>query len=76
MRTVTSNMVPTQEEIPEEGKEEKKIIKNKILYALFVSLLFDNEKLTCYADDKFPLVWARDKAQLVLMMLSKNQQNH
>ena len=26
MRTVTNNMVPTQEEIPEEGREEKKLL--------------------------------------------------
>ena len=30
--------------------------------------LFDIEKLTCFADDKFPLVWNRSKPELIRMM--------
>ena len=42
-----------------------------ILYAIFISPLFDVENLTCFADDKFPLVWNKDKALLVRMMENK-----
>ena len=39
-----------------------------ILYAIFISPLFDIENLICFADDKFPLVWSRNKSDLVRMM--------
>ena len=42
-----------------------------ILYAIFISPLFDVENLTCFADDKFPLVWNKDKAVLVGQMETK-----
>ena len=46
-------------------------ILGPILYAIFISPLFDIENLTCFADDKFPLVWNRDKLALVRMMEAK-----
>ena len=36
-----------------------------VLYAIFISPLFDVENLTCFADDKFPLVWNSDKTALI-----------
>ena len=36
-----------------------------ILYAIFISPLFDVENLTCFADDKFPLVWNGNKSELI-----------
>ena len=46
-------------------------ILGPILYAIFISPLFDIEKITCYADDKFPLVEDKQRSQLVLKMESK-----
>ena len=36
-----------------------------VLYAIFISPLFDVENLSCFADDKFPLVWNSDKTALI-----------
>ena len=38
---------------------------------IFISPLFDIEKLTCFADDKFPLVCDKNKLALVARMESK-----
>ena len=43
-------------------------ILRPILYAIFISPLFDIKTLTCYADDKFLLVWAWDKSVLIRFM--------
>ena len=43
-------------------------ILGPILYAIFISPLFEIEKLTCFADDKFPLAWNSDKSVLVGIM--------
>ena len=43
-------------------------ILGPILYAIFISPLFDIENLTCFADDKFPLAWNKDKTVLVSEM--------
>ena len=37
-------------------------ILGRILYAIFISPLFDVENLTCFADDKFHLTWNKDKS--------------
>ena len=46
-------------------------ILGPILYAIFISPLFEVENLTCFADDKFPLAWNKDKSDLVLIMERK-----
>ena len=43
-------------------------ILGPILYAIFVSPLFDIENLTCFADDKFPLVWNKNKLVVIRLM--------
>ena len=40
-------------------------ILGPILYAIFISPLFEIENLTCFADDKFPLAWNRNKSDLI-----------
>ena len=47
------------------------LILGPILYAIFVSPLCGFENLTCFADDKFPLVWSRNKSDLVRLMEEK-----
>ena len=42
-----------------------------ILYAIFISPLFDIENLTCFADDKFPLVFSKNRLVLVKLMEKK-----
>ena len=42
-----------------------------ILYAIFISPVFDIENLTCYADDKFPFVEDKDRSRLALKMKMK-----
>ena len=42
-----------------------------LLYAIFISPLFHVENLTCYADDKFPLVEDRNRLVLVQKMQVK-----
>ena len=44
-------------------------ILGPILYAIFISPLFEVENLTCFADDKFPLAW--NQSALVLIMERK-----
>ena len=46
-------------------------ILGPILYAMFISPLFDIENFTCYADDGFGLVFNRDKAVLASLIKSK-----
>ena len=46
-------------------------ILGPLLYAIFISPLFDIENLTCYADDKFSLVQDRDRSALVVKMQNK-----
>ena len=46
-------------------------ILGPILYAIFISPLFDIENLTCYADDKFPLVRDGQRSELVIKMQGK-----
>ena len=46
-------------------------ILGPILYAIFISPLFDIENLTCYADDKFPLVQNKSRLELVSKMQMK-----
>ena len=46
-------------------------ILGPILYAIFISPLFDIETLTCYADDKFPVVFNKDKMVLAARMKLK-----
>ena len=46
-------------------------ILGPILYAIFISPLFDIENLTCYADDKFPLVQGKNRLELVAKMQLK-----
>ena len=41
------------------------------MYAIFISPLFDIETLTCYADDKFPVVFGKDRAVLAARMKAK-----
>ena len=43
-------------------------ILGPILYAIFISPVFDIETITCYADDKFPLVVDRLRSGLVNKM--------
>ena len=43
-------------------------ILGPILYAIFISPLFDIENLTCFADDNFPLAWNKCKTELVKIM--------
>ena len=38
------------------------------MYAIFISPLFDVENLTCFADDKYPLVWNRNKLEAARLM--------
>ena len=40
-------------------------ILGPIFYAIFISPLFEIENLTCFADDKFPLAWNRNKSDLI-----------
>ena len=46
-------------------------ILGPILYALFISPLFDIETLTCYADDKCGLEWDKDKEVLAVKIHQK-----
>ena len=46
-------------------------ILGPVLYAVFISPLFDIEKLTCYADDKFPIVQDKNRLRLVTKMQEK-----
>ena len=46
-------------------------ILGPILYAIFISPIFDVENLTCFAYDKFPLAWSNDRTQLVGIMEMK-----
>ena len=47
------------------------LILGPILYAIFISPLFDIENLTCYADDKFPMVQDKDRSALLTKMQKK-----
>ena len=46
-------------------------IVGPILYAIFISPLFDVKHLMCFADDKYPLVWNRNKLVAVRLMEEK-----
>ena len=46
-------------------------ILGPILYALFISPLFNLEKLTCFADDKFALAMSKDKHELINLLKTK-----
>ena len=46
-------------------------ILGPILYAIFISPLFEIETLTCYADDMFPVVFGKDKVVLAERMKTK-----
>ena len=35
---------------------------------MLFDMLFDIKNLTCFADDKFPLAWNKDKTELVRIM--------
>ena len=46
-------------------------ILGPVLYAIFISPLFDIENLTCFADDKFPLVYSRNREVVIDLMERK-----
>ena len=46
-------------------------ILGPILYAIFISPLFDIEKMTCYADDGFGLVYNKDKEVVAVLIKTK-----
>ena len=52
-------------------EKELRSIIGPVLYAIFISPLFDIEKLTYYADDGFGLVSNKDKKVLVTLMEKK-----
>ena len=39
-----------------------------VLYAIFISPLFVIENLTCFADDKFPLQYSRNREVFIYLM--------
>ena len=50
-------------------------ILGPILYVIFISPLFDIENLTCFADDKFPLVYNKNKEVVIELMERKHIPN-
>ena len=62
---VTSNMIVTWFGIIQGS------ILGPILYAIFISPLFDIEKITFYADDGFGLEWNRDRLVAAELILKK-----
>ena len=63
--SVTSNLVMTWFGIIQGS------ILGPILYAIFISPIFDIEKLTFYADDGFPAVWNKDRQVLANLLVTK-----
>ena len=49
--------------------------QNLLLYAIFVSPIFDIELLTCFAGENYGLVWNRDKQALENKMQAKMVKN-